>query len=104
MAAAEQTPHRPVDTKQSFPDLELEVLERWRTRDVFAKSLAQRADAPRWGFYEGPPTANGAPGSHHVLARLELLEPEELRELILDAWLARAPARLAATHAAELGR
>jgi len=70
MAAAEQTPHRPVDTKQSFPDLELEVLERWRTRDVFAKSLAQRADAPRWGFYEGPPTANGAPGSHHVLARV----------------------------------
>jgi isoleucyl-tRNA synthetase len=64
------TPHRPVDPKQSFPALELEVLERWRKRDVFNKSLAQRADAPRWGFYEGPPTANGAPGSHHVLARV----------------------------------
>src|SRR5437016_1092573 len=61
--------HRPVDPQASFPDIELEVLERWRERDVFAESLRRREGAPPWGFYEGPPTANGAPGSHHVLSR-----------------------------------
>jgi isoleucyl-tRNA synthetase len=60
----------PVDPKQSFPDLEQGVLERWREQDLFARSLAERADAPIWSFYEGPPTANGRPGSHHVLARV----------------------------------
>jgi isoleucyl-tRNA synthetase len=61
---------RPVDPKQSFPELELEVLERWRESDVFARSLANREGAETWSFYEGPPTANGRPGSHHVLARV----------------------------------
>jgi isoleucyl-tRNA synthetase len=60
----------PVDPKQSFPDLEERTLERWREQDLFARSLAARADAPIWSFYEGPPTANGRPGSHHVLARV----------------------------------
>jgi isoleucyl-tRNA synthetase len=60
----------PVDPKQSFPDLEERTLERWREQDLFARSLAERADAPIWSFYEGPPTANGRPGSHHVLARV----------------------------------
>jgi isoleucyl-tRNA synthetase len=62
--------HRPVDPQQSFPALELEVLERWRERDVFAESLRRRDGAPQYVFYEGPPTANGPPGSHHVLARV----------------------------------
>ena len=61
---------RPVDTKQSFPELEERVLERWRERDVFQRSLANREGAEVWSFYEGPPTANGRPGSHHVLARV----------------------------------
>jgi isoleucyl-tRNA synthetase len=61
---------KPVDAKQSFPELEERVLERWRERDVFRRSLAQRADAEVWSFYEGPPTANGRPGSHHVLSRV----------------------------------
>ncbi len=61
-----------VDPKQSFPELELRVLERWREHDVFARQLAQRraAGAPIYSFYEGPPTANGKPGAHHVLARV----------------------------------
>ena len=46
------------------------MLERWRERDVFARSLAKREGAELWSFYEGPPTANGRPGSHHVLARV----------------------------------
>jgi isoleucyl-tRNA synthetase len=61
---------RPVDTKQSFPELEQRLLERWREGRVFERSLEQREGAPIWNFYEGPPTANGRPGSHHVLARV----------------------------------
>jgi isoleucyl-tRNA synthetase len=61
---------RTVDPKQSFPELEQRMLERWRERDVFHRSLAQREGAPIWSFYEGPPTANGRPGSHHVLSRV----------------------------------
>ena len=64
------TRYRPVDPRQSFPKLEQRVLERWRDRDVFHRSLAQREGAPVWSFYEGPPTANGRPGSHHVLSRV----------------------------------
>ncbi|HEV7770174.1 MAG TPA: isoleucine--tRNA ligase, partial [Solirubrobacterales bacterium] len=60
----------PADPKQSFPELEERVLARWRADDVFGRSLEARADAPVWSFYEGPPTANGKPGSHHVLARV----------------------------------
>ncbi len=46
------------------------MLSRWRERDVFKQSIERRRGGPRWGFFEGPPTANGAPGSHHVLARV----------------------------------
>jgi isoleucyl-tRNA synthetase len=60
---------RPVDSNQSFPVLEEQVLARWRERDVFAESLRRREGADRWVFWEGPPTANGKPGVHHVLAR-----------------------------------
>ncbi len=62
---------RPVDPKQSFPDLELGVLERWRADSTFERQVNQRREqgAPIWSFYDGPPTANGKPGSHHVLAR-----------------------------------
>jgi len=63
-------PRHEVDPHQELPALELEVLARWRERDVFAESLRLRAGAERWVFYEGPPTANGPPGSHHVLSRV----------------------------------
>src|SRR5437868_3038610 len=63
-------PHRPVDPHASLAEVEERVLERWRERDVFAESIRRRAGAPQWGFYEGPPTANGPPGSHHVLSRV----------------------------------
>src|SRR6478752_5026652 len=63
-------PHRPVDPRPDFPALEEEVLRRWRERDVFRESVRRREGAPPWVFYEGPPTANGRPGSHHVLARV----------------------------------
>src|SRR6201747_1107654 len=60
---------RPVDPQQSFPALEEQILERWRERDVFRESLRRREGAPPWVFWEGPPTANGPPGVHHVLSR-----------------------------------
>jgi isoleucyl-tRNA synthetase len=63
-------PRRAVDPRRELPGLELEVLERWRERDVFAESLRTREGAEQWVFYEGPPTANGPPGSHHVLSRV----------------------------------
>ena len=58
-----------VDAKVSFPELERGILAFWKDRDVFARSLAQREGAPAWIFYEGPPTANGKPGVHHVESR-----------------------------------
>ena len=62
---------RPVDPNQSFPELEEQVLERWRERDVFQESIRRREaqGATPWVFWEGPPTANGKPGVHHVLSR-----------------------------------
>jgi isoleucyl-tRNA synthetase len=63
-------PHRPLPKDVSFPRLEEEVLARWRERDVFRESLRRREGAEPFVFYEGPPTANGRPGSHHVLARV----------------------------------
>ncbi len=64
------TRYRPVDPKQSFPALEEQVLARWRHHRTFQRQLEQRAGGPIWSFYEGPPTANGRPGSHHVLSRV----------------------------------
>src|SRR3954451_5243183 len=63
-------PHRPLPDKPASPALEEQVLERWREHDVYRESLRRREGAPPYVFYEGPPTANGRPGSHHVLARV----------------------------------
>ena len=46
------------------------MLARWREHDVFHETLRRREGAPLYVFYEGPPTANGAPGAHHVLSRV----------------------------------
>jgi isoleucyl-tRNA synthetase len=58
-----------VSNRPDFPAIEDEVLATWHEHDVFHASLRQRADGPVWTFYEGPPTANGEPGVHHVEAR-----------------------------------
>jgi isoleucyl-tRNA synthetase len=58
-----------VDPKQSFPQLEERIIRWWKEADVFHRSLAMRAGSPEWIFYEGPPTANGKPGVHHVEPR-----------------------------------
>ena len=61
---------RPVDPSLDLVASEEAMLARWRDEDVFGASLRQRENAPEWVFYEGPPTANGRPGIHHVWARL----------------------------------
>ncbi|MEE8518745.1 MAG: isoleucine--tRNA ligase, partial [Dehalococcoidia bacterium] len=59
----------PISSKVSFPELEESVLERWRDNDTFGEVERVRAEAPMFVFYEGPPTANGSPGIHHMLSR-----------------------------------
>jgi isoleucyl-tRNA synthetase len=54
---------------QTLPQIEDEVLAFWEEHGTFQKSVELRADSRRFVFYEGPPTANGHPGAHHVLAR-----------------------------------
>ena len=59
-----------VSSRVNFPDLDAEILDYWKERDVFRRSSDERPDAPLFMMYEGPPTANGSPGIHHVLARV----------------------------------
>src|SRR3990167_1187263 len=58
-----------VSPRVSSPELEEEILKYWQKEGVFKKSLEKNKDKKRFVFYEGPPTANGKPGVHHVLAR-----------------------------------
>jgi isoleucyl-tRNA synthetase len=58
-----------ISDKVSLPDLEKEILAHWKQRRIFEKSIEARQNAPDYTFYEGPPTANGKPGIHHVFAR-----------------------------------
>jgi isoleucyl-tRNA synthetase len=60
---------RPLPPDRPADELERELLERWREERLFARTLAERAGASRWVFFEGPPTANGRPGIHHVFSR-----------------------------------
>ena len=56
-------------TSFNLSDINKEMLERWREADLFGRSLALREGAPSFVFFEGPPSANGMPGIHHVMAR-----------------------------------
>jgi isoleucyl-tRNA synthetase len=56
--------------RPDFPGIEHEMLARWNRNRTFEASLKQTEGAPRWTFYEGPPTANGMPGVHHIEARV----------------------------------
>ncbi len=59
-----------VPARVDLAQVDREILRFWAEHDVFRRSLAQREGAPQWTFYEGPPTANGRPGTHHVEARV----------------------------------
>jgi len=62
-------PFRALPPQVDLPALEHEVLDQWEADKVFARSMENTADKPQWVFYEGPPTANGRPGTHHIEAR-----------------------------------
>ncbi|HEX3791073.1 MAG TPA: isoleucine--tRNA ligase [Pseudonocardiaceae bacterium] len=69
--SASDTPSFPAwPTEVDLPGVEREVLRRWQQTEVFQRSLDRTADGEKWVFYEGPPTANGKPGTHHVEARV----------------------------------
>ena len=55
--------------KYSYPETEEKILEFWKENKIFEKSISTRNEAKPFTFYEGPPTANGKPGIHHVMAR-----------------------------------
>src|SRR2546426_3133152 len=58
-----------LDLEFNLPRIEERVLKVWRDKDLSARLQAARAGSEKWVFYEGPPTANGRPGVHHVWAR-----------------------------------
>ncbi|MHB1380867.1 MAG: isoleucine--tRNA ligase [Thermoleophilia bacterium] len=62
--------YKAVSPRADFPSMEQQILEFWRQGDIFRKSIELRQGQPEYVFYEGPPTANGKPGSHHVLSRI----------------------------------
>jgi isoleucyl-tRNA synthetase len=64
------TQYRPVPAQVELPALEHEILGLWRENKTFARSVERSAGRPEWVFYEGPPTANGMPGAHHIEARV----------------------------------
>jgi isoleucyl-tRNA synthetase len=61
---------QPVDSRTDFPRLEEKISGLWRDKKVFERSVEARKGGERFVLYEGPPTANGSPGIHHVLARV----------------------------------
>ena len=59
----------PVYNQLNLPQINKEVLNEWEENDLFSKSMTEREGAPSFVFFEGPPSANGMPGIHHVMAR-----------------------------------
>ena len=60
---------RLLPTDRSPDDLEKEILSLWKDESLFQQTLAQAVGKPEFVFFEGPPTANGQPGIHHVFSR-----------------------------------
>lgn len=63
--------YHPLPEKLHYPDLEKEILAFWEDQKIFEKSLSARAESPVFSFFEGPPTVNGNPGIHHLMARTD---------------------------------
>ncbi len=64
-----KTMFKQITDKLNYHELETEILKFWETNDIFKQSIITREGKPAFIFYEGPPTANGRPGIHHVMAR-----------------------------------
>ena len=61
---------KPVSSRVNFPEVDAGMLQYWKDKDVFRRTETEREDGPLFTLFEGPPTANGSPGIHHVLARV----------------------------------
>lgn len=64
------SPFQSLSPAIDLPVIEHEVLSFWQTQNIFHQSVQSRAGGESWTFYEGPPTANGLPGTHHIEARV----------------------------------
>jgi isoleucyl-tRNA synthetase len=64
------TPYLPLTAQVDLPALDHEVIEFWKAQRIFQRTVEQTEAGPQWTFYEGPPTANGMPGTHHIEARV----------------------------------
>lgn len=62
--------YKAVPAQIDLPAMEHQILQLWGSESVFERSVTQAQGRPLWTFYEGPPTANGTPGAHHVEARV----------------------------------
>lgn len=62
--------YRSVPAQIDLPAMEHQILDFWQANQTFEATLAKTADGEPWTFYEGPPTANGQPGTHHIEARV----------------------------------
>ncbi len=61
--------YKPLTDKINYSQLELKILQFWKENNIFEKSISLREGKTGFTFYEGPPTANGRPGIHHVMSR-----------------------------------
>ncbi len=59
----------PEHTRLNLTEVNHEILKQWDSEDLFHRSISEREGCPSFVFFEGPPSANGHPGIHHVLAR-----------------------------------
>jgi isoleucyl-tRNA synthetase len=69
-ASGHRSAYEALPAHVDLPATDHQVIEFWRSHDIFQATLDQTADGPRFTFYEGPPTANGIPGTHHIEARV----------------------------------
>lgn len=69
MAVQGSHPFKSLPPQIDLPATEQQILQFWEDNKIFAKSVQARDGAPEWTFFEGPPTANGSPGTHHIEAR-----------------------------------
>ena len=65
-----KTPFTQIPAAIDLPAMERSILSFWAENQIFEKSLDARRNGEQWTFYEGPPTANGMPGTHHIEARV----------------------------------
>lgn len=65
-----KSPYQPLSPQIDLPAIEKSILEFWKSEDIFHRSVTSRSGGSSWTFYEGPPTANGMPGTHHIEARV----------------------------------